>query len=149
MAFIYIYIWTHVAIFLYQKFVYILWTIYRPSNFCQKKNTWKFIASYKGTNYPYTFHASEPQKEMREKTRGFLLTTKIELEVVPIDTSKFRRSWDTNLLLLCSKEGSINITLVNVVGYMPNNWLETKQDQYLFNEKILKNMYEAKVAMPA
>ena len=32
---------------------------------------------------------------------------------------------------------------------MPNNWLETKQDQYLFNEKILKNMYEAKVAMPA
>ena len=29
----------------------------------------KFIASYKGTNYPYTFHASEPQKEMREDAR--------------------------------------------------------------------------------
>ena len=29
---------------------------------------------------------------------------------------------------------------------MPNNGLETKQDQYLFNEKSTKNMYEAKVA---
>ena len=126
MAFIYIYIKTHVAIFLYQKFVYILWTIYRPSNFCQKKNTSKFIASYKGTNYPYTFHASEPQKEMREKTRGFLLTTKIELEVVPIDTSIFRRSCGTNMLLFYSKEGSINITLkmqwdkCQTIGLKPN-----------------------------
>ena len=138
MAFIYIYIWTHVAIFLYQKFVYILWTIYRPSNFCQKKNTWKFIASYKGTNYPYTFHASEPQKEMREDAR------------FSFDNKNWTWScshWHfyfqaflghESVIIVFKRRIDHNITLVNAVGWMPNNVLETKQDQYLFNEKITK-----------
>ena len=117
MAFIYMYIWTHVSIFLYQKFVYILF--YEQSidlqTFVKRRIHRNSLLPIKEPIILILFMPVNHKKKW-EKTRGFLLTTKIELEVVPIDTSIFRRSWGTNLLLLCSKEGSINITLVNAVG---------------------------------